>query len=169
MYKIKLIPNDIIVDLDEDKSVFEQLKEKDIHINSSCGGCASCTKCIIKVIDGEENMNEIPFEEKQILGNVFHMTSERLACQLKVNGSMTLDLTGHVGESKKEKKVLRRTLVEKNELREKKAQERMENPQPVKEGGFRRPKGFNYNEEDEAQRAANKAARAAEQEKDKKD
>jgi ferredoxin len=83
MYKIKVIPHNIEVEVNGDDTVYEQFKAQGIHINSSCGGCASCSKCIIKVESGEDFMNEIPFEEKQLLGNVFHLTKERLGLPIK--------------------------------------------------------------------------------------
>jgi ferredoxin len=149
MYKIKLLPQNIEVEVNGDQTVFDQLKEKDIHINSTCGGCASCSKCIIKVVDGEDFMNDIPFEEKQLLGNVFHLTKERLACQLRVSGNLTLDISDHTQAKDNKKKVLRRTQAQKNELIEQKERERKENPRPPKEGGFKRPRPFKYTDTDE--------------------
>ena len=149
MHKVKIIPQEIIVEVNEDQSIFDQFKEQNIHINSTCGGCASCSKCIIKVVDGEDFMNEIPFEEKQLLGNVFHLTKERLACQLRVSGNLTLDLSDHISNEKSQKKVLRRTQAQQNEIKEQKEKERKENPKPPKEGGFKRPKPFKYTNTDE--------------------
>ena len=66
MPKIKLLPSNSLVDVEAGKDLYSELKEKGIHINSTCGGCASCAKCIITIVEGEENLNEIPFEEKQL-------------------------------------------------------------------------------------------------------
>ena len=55
-----------------------------MYIKSSCGGVASCTDCRIKVIAGEDSLTTPPFEEVQLLGNVFHITKERLSCQAKI-------------------------------------------------------------------------------------
>lgn len=149
MPKITLKPENKIVDVSSEKSLYEQFKEMGVHINSTCGGVASCSKCIVKVTSGSENMNEIPFEEKQLLGNVFHLTQERLCCQLFVSGDLTLDISDHQKVEKKEKKVLRRTIQEKNELIEQKQKERAENPPKVKEGGFKRPRAFKYEDKKE--------------------
>lgn len=149
MHKISLSPTNQVIEVNADKSLFEQLKEQGVHINSTCGGVASCSKCIVKVTSGEENMNDIPFEEKQLLGNVFHLTKERLCCQLFANGDLTLDVSDHQKAEKKEKKVLRRTQQEKNEIIEQKQKERAENPPKVKEGGFKRPRAFRYEDKKE--------------------
>tara|TARA_B100001971_G_C18268036_1_gene596531 strand:+ start:106451 stop:106942 length:492 start_codon:yes stop_codon:yes gene_type:complete len=147
MYKVKLEPLNKTVEVNDHKSLFEQLKEQGININSTCGGVASCSKCIVKVTDGMDNMNDIPFEEKQILGNVFHLTNERLCCQLFAKGDLTLDISDHVkDEDIVKKKVLRRTMAEKNEIQAQKEKERAENPPKIKEGGFKRPRAFKYDQ-----------------------
>ena len=151
MHKVHLTPTDKTVEVDDKKSLFEQLKEQGININSTCGGVASCSKCVVKVSAGEENMNEIPFEEKQILGNVFHITKERLCCQLFAKGDLTLDISDHVKKQEKKKKVLRRTMHEKNEILQKRDEARKEKSEKVREGGFKRPRAFKYDETEDTQ------------------
>ena len=94
-------------EIDEDKSILEALKEKGVYIKSSCGGVASCTDCRVKVIAGEDSLTTPPFEEVQLLGNVFHITKERLACQTKICGDeiVILDLSEH--DKKKDNESLR--------------------------------------------------------------
>ena len=138
---VTLWPAGKIVEVDEKRSLFEQLKAQDIHINSNCGGCATCALCIVEVRAGAENLNEITFEEKQLLGNVFHITSERLSCQTYVNGPVTIDISKHIesGPPKKQS-VVRKT-------REQVEQEKELAPPVVekkREGGLKRPKKFEY-------------------------
>jgi len=103
MYKVFLKPSDEVVEIDGSKNLLEALKEKGIYIKSSCGGVASCSDCIVKVLSGEDHLEPPPFEEIQFLGNVFHITKERLACQLKINGDITIDITHHDEDADKEK------------------------------------------------------------------
>lgn len=95
MYKVTLKPSNQIVEIEEGKSLLTALLEKGIYIKSSCGGVASCSDCICKVVGGEDNLDPPPFAELKFLGNVFHLTKERLACQTTVHGDITLDISRH--------------------------------------------------------------------------
>lgn len=144
---ITLWPSGKIVSVDSNKSLFTELKAQGVHINSSCGGCATCALCVVVVKSGDEYLNEPTFEEKQLLGNVFHITKERLSCQTYARGPVTLDITIHdekAAELGIKSKVVRRTKEEKEIL--------ANTPKPVvtrppKEGGMRRPKKFKQSEE----------------------
>tara|TARA_Y100001954_G_C15827547_1_gene613059 strand:- start:7651 stop:8391 length:741 start_codon:yes stop_codon:yes gene_type:complete len=105
--KVMLKPSGQEFEIDEDKSILEALKEKGVYIKSSCGGVASCTDCRVKVIAGEDALTTPPFEEVQLLGNVFHITKERLSCQTKICGDeiVILDLSEH--DKKKDNEALR--------------------------------------------------------------
>lgn len=103
MYKVTLKPSNQVVEIDGDKNLLEALKEKGIYIKSSCGGVASCSDCICKVVGGEDNLNPPPFAEIKFLGNVFHITKERLACQTTIHGDITLDISRHNEGSDQEK------------------------------------------------------------------
>ena len=95
MYKVTLKPSNQVVEIEGDKNLLEALLEKGIYIKSSCGGVASCSDCICKVVGGEDNLDPPPFAELKFLGNVFHITKERLACQTTIHGDITLDISRH--------------------------------------------------------------------------
>tara|TARA_Y100001970_G_scaffold143629_1_gene176503 strand:- start:1291 stop:2031 length:741 start_codon:yes stop_codon:yes gene_type:complete len=102
--KIMIKPSGQELEIDEEKSILEALKEKGIYIKSSCGGVASCTDCRVKILSGEDSLTTPPFEEVQLLGNVFHITKERLSCQTKICGDeiVILDISGHNKEKDNE-------------------------------------------------------------------
>ena len=78
-----------------EESLLESLSRKDIYVKSSCGGVASCGDCVIKVLSGASNLSSPGFDETALLGNVFHITGERLSCQAKVSGGVTIDVVHH--------------------------------------------------------------------------
>ncbi len=94
-HKVTLKPSGNIVMVEEGQNLLIALRENDTYIKSSCGGHASCTDCVIKIVSGEDNLTPPPFEELKLLGNVFHITKERLACQTKITGDVTIDITKH--------------------------------------------------------------------------
>lgn len=62
-----------------------------LPLRTTCGGKASCTDCLVLVHEGRENGFERPEgAELRVLGNVFHITHERLACQAKIKGDSTV-------------------------------------------------------------------------------
>ena len=94
-HKVTLKPEGIVVEIEEGKNLLEALRASDVYIKSSCGGHATCTDCIIKIVSGEDYISPPPFEELKLLGNVFHITKERLACQTTITGDVTIDITKH--------------------------------------------------------------------------
>jgi len=94
-YKVTIFPQSKIVEVEEDRPLLFELKKEGIYIKSSCGGVASCSDCIIKIRMGAENLNPPSFEESKLLGNVFHLTKERLSCQTKIHGDIEIDISNH--------------------------------------------------------------------------
>ncbi len=59
-----------------------------VTIQQTCGGSPSCTDCKIKVLENAESaFAPMQFDEQALLGNVFFITKERLACQAIVTDS----------------------------------------------------------------------------------
>jgi ferredoxin len=144
---VTLLPSGEITEVSAGKSLMAELKENGIHINSACGGCASCTKCIIKVVANENNMNEMSFEEKQLLGNTFHITRERLACQVQLLGPITIDIADHIADAPiKVNKPLRRSREEARQVVDERREKMKEKPKKV--GGGKKPGPFKFNNED---------------------
>ena len=94
-FKVTLKPTGDVVEVEEGKNLLVALREQNIYIKSSCGGHATCTDCIIKIVSGEDYITPPPFSELKLLGNVFHITKERLACQTCLTGDVTIDITKH--------------------------------------------------------------------------
>jgi ferredoxin len=53
---------------------------------------ADCGICIFKVIEGEENLSEKTFREKDFLQAMHADPRERLACQTRIMGDVTIEL-----------------------------------------------------------------------------
>lgn len=81
------------VELKKGQSLLEVLREKGLRIRSSCGGHATCSDCIVKISSGGKNLSKVNFEEQKLLGNVYFITKERLACQVKCSGETTTEVT----------------------------------------------------------------------------
>ncbi len=94
-HKVTCRPEGTVVEIEEGKNLLVALREAGTYVKSSCGGHATCSDCIIKIVSGEDNLTPPPFPELKLLGNVFHITKERLACQTCITGDVTVDLSKH--------------------------------------------------------------------------
>lgn len=140
MPKITVFPGNSEIIVESDLNLRDALMQNGHPIKSTCGGCASCGQCVVIVKSGFENLSEIAFEEKQLLGNVFHITQERLSCQTKVLGDITVDVSAHLQETVKPSKIVRRSREEADSIVEERKAKAKERPQ--RQGGFKKPKGF---------------------------
>jgi ferredoxin len=170
-YKCTLWPSGEVLELNGEDTLLTQFKKAGKKIKSSCGGCATCSDCMIVVKSGEDNLSPQTFEELRLLGNIFHITKERLSCQTKLTGDVTLDISAHeksTSSGKGEKSVSKSTTtklkkrqdIEKEEIESKeKNQEKPSDPwyrhwekegedpnKPKRLGGNKRVKPFNFNE-----------------------
>ena len=150
-HQVTVWPEGKVLEMNESESLFEQLKNANYNIKSTCGGCASCGQCTVVITTGEENLNEPSFEEKQLMGNVFHITKERLSCQTKVSGPVSVDISIHAERPKLTSTVTKQRTREDadkitSERREAGAEKRKNKPHRL--GGGKKPKPFSFSEED---------------------
>lgn len=173
-YKCTLWPSGEVLSLNGEETLLSQLKKAGKKIKSSCGGCASCGDCVLVVKSGEMNLSAQSFEELRLLGNVFHITKERLSCQTKITGDVTLDISAHekntfTGKGEKQGPKGTTTILKKKEEVDKAVRENEEKSRekpaddwyrhweseaedpnkPKKLGGNKKPKAFNYTDSED--------------------
>jgi ferredoxin len=171
-FKCTLWPSGETLELSGEDTLLNELKKAGKKLQSSCGGCATCSDCMVVVKSGELNMTPQTFEELRLLGNVFHITKERLSCQTKITGDITLDISHHEKTAPAKKaasgpksttvKLKKREEVEKS-ARESEEKSQVKSPdswyrhweknetddtKPKKLGGNKRPRAFNFNDSD---------------------
>lgn len=101
-HSVKLLPNCEVVTIDALKTVGPALKALGYPIQSGCAGYGYCADCLVTVVEGAENVEPPTYDERRMIGFVFHdrryydPTPARLACQLRITGPVTLDITEHL-------------------------------------------------------------------------
>jgi len=145
MHKITILPQNKDIYVEDGANLRTSIISDGNEVKSPCGGCASCGQCIVVIKDGADSLSAISFEEKQILGNTFHITKERLSCQTLVKGNVTVDVTVHVPAAIPPK-TNRRTREEAVAI----VADRKEISagRPQKQGGWNKPKTFTSGEEE---------------------
>lgn len=171
MPKLTLQPSGDVLELNESDSLLKQLTDAGVKIKSSCGGHATCGDCVVLVKEGGTCMTAPTFEELRLLGNVYHITKERLSCQTKIFGDATIDISAHskrkssASVPKGPSVIVRKSTdvqetalksQEKAEVKKEddwyrhwdKADSKDASKPPAKLGGGKRPRPFKTNDED---------------------
>jgi ferredoxin len=55
-------------------------------VHTLCNGIGACVQCKVRVAHGMSALSQPNSLERDRLGNIFHLTQERLACQSHVHG-----------------------------------------------------------------------------------
>ena len=79
---------------DYEEILIKVLLRSGVPVASSCGGEGVCAKCRVKVISGKENLSAADESEKRIISKTFGEGDDRLSCQARVTGDITID-TGY--------------------------------------------------------------------------
>lgn len=87
-YKVTFLPDNAIVEVDSNTSLFKALKAADVYVLSSCGGKGNCGKCKVVVkqgsVDGGKSRSFLTEEEAR-RGYV-------LACMSRVKSDLTVEI-----------------------------------------------------------------------------
>jgi ferredoxin len=156
--KINVLPHSLSFEANSEDTILQTLKKNNLSIKSSCGGCASCGTCVVKIISGEDHITPMESSEITLLGNIFHLTKERLACQTKMTGDIVIDISEHNEYIKNHQdlhlKVKKQSVLKKSkDIPERKASsfrsERKERPVKKLKEGKAKPKKFDFNNDDD--------------------
>lgn len=79
------------IEIDEGQSLLHAAHACDAPVHTLCNGIGACVQCKVRIMEGEPNLSEPNNLEKDRLGNIFHLTHERLACQARVHGPVTAE------------------------------------------------------------------------------
>lgn len=90
MPKLTILPDNKIVNVEEDTLILQASLDENIPHAHACGAMGVCTTCRVLVLDGMDNCSE-PTENEARLKEKIHSNQEfRLACQTKVHGDVTV-------------------------------------------------------------------------------
>lgn len=92
MPKVTITTDNKTIDVTNDYPLINLSEEHDTSILFGCRDGA-CGACMIKVLDGSENINKMDEDEQDFLETMAAEPNERLACQCKVTGDVTIEVS----------------------------------------------------------------------------
>ncbi|MCY4444002.1 MAG: 2Fe-2S iron-sulfur cluster-binding protein [Proteobacteria bacterium] len=92
MPKVHITTDDMTIDVEKNYKLIQMCDEYDTSILFGCRDGA-CGACMVKVVDGADNLSKMEEEEKDFLETMNARDDERLACQCSVHGDVTLEVS----------------------------------------------------------------------------
>ncbi len=93
MAKVTILPQKKVIEIPNGKAIQEGSDGLDVGILYGCRS-GRCGSCIVRVVENMDNLSHPEKREKIVLKNLMATPEERLACQARVLGDVTLEGAG---------------------------------------------------------------------------
>jgi 2Fe-2S ferredoxin len=98
MYKVHILPLDVVIDAAEGTSIMEAANTSGLYWPTTCGGQGECTTCAGIIRSGGESLSEMGRSERRSLlenrGAATLSKPIRLCCQSRVYGDVEVEKPG---------------------------------------------------------------------------
>ncbi|MEZ4743301.1 MAG: 2Fe-2S iron-sulfur cluster-binding protein [Bdellovibrionota bacterium] len=92
MPKVTITTDDLTIDVPDNYALIDMCDDYDTSILFGCRDGA-CGACMIKVLEGADNLSKMGEDEKDFLETMAAEPNERLACQCKVSGDVVVEVS----------------------------------------------------------------------------
>jgi ferredoxin len=92
MPKVNILSDDKIIEVEDNYAMIDMCEQHDTSILFGCRDGA-CGACMIRIIEGEENLSKMQDHERDFLETMAAEPNERLACQCRVKGDITIEVS----------------------------------------------------------------------------
>ena len=89
MPKVNFKDDDLIVEAEIGANLKEAAQAEGASIPFGCEQ-GVCGTCLVKIVEGEENVSDVSDQEKETLESMGAEPGERLACQCQIEGDITV-------------------------------------------------------------------------------
>jgi ferredoxin len=79
------------VDVEHGTDLLRASRLCDAPVQTLCNGIGACVQCKVRVVENPDNLSRPDSLEKDKMGNIFHITGERLGCQARVEGPVVIE------------------------------------------------------------------------------
>jgi len=118
MATVTFLPAGVTVEVRDGTTVFHAAERAEVAIPSQCGGKCACALCRVTVLEGDAALSPMQWEEEGHLGNCYHLTRERLSCQLRVFGAVVVEISESEMPEKPKSRYIPYSLIRKREKME---------------------------------------------------
>lgn len=95
----QIVVNNFPLNCSEGDNLLDTLNANNISIPQSCGGHATCTTCRVFILKGIENCSSRTTDENERATERNFTSTERLACQVYINGDIEVQIVNADTES----------------------------------------------------------------------
>jgi len=88
VHNLKVLPNNIIIQIEEQEHILSALLKHGIDLGGICGGRGLCGKCAIKIVEGKTS--QPTFQEMR--WQEINGSEKRLACQTRIFSDATIEI-----------------------------------------------------------------------------
>lgn len=88
VHNLKVLPNNIIIQIEEQENILSALLKHGIDLGGICGGRGLCGKCAIKIVEGKTS--QPTFQEMR--WQEINGSEKRLACQTRIFSDATIEI-----------------------------------------------------------------------------
>ncbi|MGE0173664.1 MAG: 2Fe-2S iron-sulfur cluster-binding protein [Oligoflexales bacterium] len=92
MPKVHITTDNLTLDVDNNYALIDMCETHDTSILFGCRDGA-CGACMIRVLEGAENLSPMADDEKDFLETMAAEPNERLACQCRVRGDVKIEVS----------------------------------------------------------------------------
>lgn len=93
MPKVTITTDNKTIEVDEGSELLDICDEHDTSLAYGCRGGA-CGACLIQITSGADAVSKMQDIERETLESIAAEPNERLACQCKVYGDITIEVSG---------------------------------------------------------------------------
>ncbi|MCA9537696.1 MAG: (2Fe-2S)-binding protein [Myxococcales bacterium] len=79
------------VEVAKGESLLQAAHRCEAPVHTLCNGVGTCVQCKVRVVAGAERLSVPGALERDRLGNIFHLTGERMGCQARVEGDVVIE------------------------------------------------------------------------------
>ncbi len=98
MYRVRILPLDVVIAAAEGSSIMEAAQANGLYWPTTCGGQGECTTCAGIIVSGGESLSEMGRSERRSLvenrGADSLNKPIRLCCQARVYGDVKVQKPG---------------------------------------------------------------------------
>ena len=92
MPQVSVKTDNLVINVPLDYALIDMCEDHDTSILFGCRDGA-CGACMIRVLEGAENLTPMKNDEKDFLETMAAEPNERLACQCKVKGDVVIEVS----------------------------------------------------------------------------